>query len=76
MKTDRNILDWVYTSDAILNLEGGMYMHISAIVHCSLSTSEIVLGCEGFHKEQMELSRLLSLAKSTESINCFVLAES
>ena len=43
-------------------------MHISAIVHCSLSTSEIVLGCEGFHKEQMELSRLLSLAKSTESI--------
>ena len=51
-------------------------MHISAIVHCSLSTSDIVLGCEGFHKEQMELSRLLSLAKSTESINCFVLAES
>ena len=38
-------------------------MHISAIVHCSLSTSEIVLGCEGFHKEQMELSQLLSLAQ-------------
>lgn len=38
-------------------------MHMREIERCGLSVSEIALGCEGFHEEQMELSQLLSLAQ-------------